>query len=124
MRKLQTIYFFAFTRIIKKMGIREELKSIAKNIAKIQPSIGEMTEEKRAEELLKMKEIATNEMQVELIMIFVENVGNAESEVYKFISNISEKSIEELKDFTIFMESIQAIFEDETIKSFFSLALK
>lgn len=109
MRKLQSIDFFTFTRIIKKMGIREELKKIAKYVASVKPD---------------EKEVAINEMQIELIMIFVENISNAEDEVYKFISDISEKSVEELKDLKVFMDSIQTIFADETIKSFFKLALK
>ena len=107
MRKLQSTDFFTFTKIIKKMGIREELKRLSKNVADT-----------------KDKETATNEMQIEIIMIFVENISNAEKEVYKFISDISEKSIEELKDLKIFMDSIQEIFADDSIKSFFNLALK
>ena len=89
------------------MGIREELKKLAKNVADA-----------------KDKKVATNEMQIEIIMIFIENIANAEHEVYKFVSVISEKSIEELKDLSVFMEALKAIFEDEDIKSFFSLALK
>ena len=109
MRKLQSTDFFTFTRIIKKMGIREELKKIAKYVASV-----------KSDE----KEVAINEMQIELIMIFVENISNAQDEVYKFVSDISEKSVEELKDLNVFMDSIQTIFADETIKTFFKLALK
>lgn len=109
MRKLQSTDFFTFTRIIKKMGIREELKKIAKYVVLVKPD---------------EKEVAINEMQIEIIMIFVENISNAEAEVYKFVSDISEKSVEELKDLNVFMDSIQTIFADETIKSFFKLALK
>ena len=124
MRKLQSPDFFTFTKIIKKMGIREELKTLAKNATKIQAPEGEMTEEQREIEFEKIKETMTNEMQIEVVMIFIENISNAEKEVYKFISDISEKSVEELKDLDVFMESIQKIFADETIKSFFKLALK
>ena len=124
MRKLQSSDFFTFTRIIKKMGIREELKILAKKAGDVQPPTGKMTDEERAVQLEKIKEIATNEMQIEIIMIFIENISNAENEVYKFVADISEKTLKELKDLNVFMESIQAIFEDETIKSFFKLALK
>ena len=109
MRKLQSTDFFTFTRIIKKMGIREELKKIAKYVASVKPD---------------EKEVAINEMQIELIMIFVENIANAEVEVFKFVSDISEKSVEDLKDSVLFIESLKGILESESIKSFFTLALK
>lgn len=91
------------------MGIRDELKKIAKYVASVKS--GE-------------KEIATNEMQLEIIMIFIENIANAEAEVFKFVSDISEKSVEDLKDPALFIESLRGILESESIKSFFTLALK
>lgn len=91
------------------MGIREELKTIAKYVASIKPD---------------EKDIAINEMQIEIIMIFVENIANAETEVFKFVSDISEKSVEDLKDPELFIESLKEILESESIKSFFQLALK
>jgi len=109
LRKLESPDFFAFTRIIKKMGIREELKKLAKDVSEVKPE---------------EKEIKINEMQIEILMIFVENIASAQNEVYKFIADISGKSFDELKDLDVFMESIQEIFKDETIKSFFKLALK
>jgi len=124
MRKLTTPDFFIFIRIIKKMGIREELKKLAKDATNIQMPEGKMTEEERADKFEKIKETAINEMQIEAIMIFVENIGNAEKEVYKFVSAISEKAEKELLDPVIFMDAMKAIFEDETLKSFFKLALK
>ena len=109
MRNITSPDFFAFTRIIKKMGIRDELKKIAKYVASVKPD---------------QKEIATNEMQIELIMIFIENVANAETEVFKFVSDISGKSVKDLEDPTLFIESLKEILGSESIKSFFSLALK
>ena len=107
MRKIQSPDFFTFTKIIKKMGVREEIKKLANDLA---------TSEN--------KKVAEKEMEIEMIMIFVENISNAEKEVYKFISDISEKTIEELKDLTVFMDAIEAIFKEDTIKSFFKLALR
>jgi len=91
------------------MGIREELKELSKKLADVKPE---------------QKEAATNEMQIEIIMIFIENIGNAENEVYKFVADISEKTQKELKDLDVFTEAVQAIFADETIKSFFKLAVR
>ncbi len=107
MRKLQSTDFFTFTKIIKKMGIRTEIKKLSREL-----------------EGTKNREVAEKEMQIELIMIFVENISNAENEVYKFISDVSEKTIEELKDLDVFMAAIEAIFADGTIQSFFKSALK
>lgn len=106
------------------MGIREELKVIAKDAANVTYPESEMTDEEKEKALFKIKEAKANEIQIEIIMIFIENISNAEHEVYQFVSNISEKTLEELKDLDIFVESIEAIFADETIKSFFKLALK
>jgi hypothetical protein len=89
------------------MGVRGEIKQLAADLTKS-----------------KNKDVAENTMQLELIMIFIENISNAQNEVYKFVSDISEKTIEELKDLDVFMESIQEIFKDETFKGFFKLALK
>ena len=91
------------------MGIREELKTLAKKAADV-----------KAED----HDAAVNEMQIEIIMIFIENVGNAENEVYKFVADVSEKTQKELKDLDTFMEAIKSIFADDTIKSFFTLAIK
>lgn len=109
MRKLQSTDFFTFTKIIKKMGIREEVKGLAKIVADVK---------------LEEKDVAVNKMQIEIIMIFIENISSAEKEVYKFIADISGKTLDELKDLDVFMEALQEIFFDETIKSFFKLALK
>jgi hypothetical protein len=108
-RKLQSTDFFTFTKIIKKMGIREELKGLAKIVADVK---------------LEEKDVAVNKMQIEIIMIFIENISSAEKEVYKFIADISGKTLDELKDLDVFMGALQEIFFDETIKSFFKLALK
>ena len=109
MRNITSPDFFTFTRIIKKMDIREELKKIAKYVASV-----------KSDE----KEVAINEMQIEIIMIFIENIANAEAEVFKFVSDISEKTVEDLKDPALFIESLKEILESESIRSFFTLALK
>ena len=119
MRKLQSTDFFTFTKIIKKMGIREELKELAKKATSVS-----IPKDSTEEEIAKIKETSTNEMQIEVLMIFIENIASAEHECYKFVSAISEKSIEELKDLTVFMNALKAIFADDSIKSFFNLALK
>lgn len=111
MRNLKTPDFFKFSKIIRKMGLREDLKKVARDVADIKP-------EDKAKVL--------NEMQIELLMIFVENIGNAENEIYEFISNVSEKPVKELKDmdFDEFMGILKEIFLSDEIKSFFITALK
>ena len=59
-------------------------------------------------------------------MIFIENISNAEEEIYSFVANVAEKSVQELKemDADVFINLIKQIFLDEKIQSFFTTALK
>jgi len=52
MRSLITPDFFRFTKIVKKMGIREELKKIAKDVANVEAPKGKMSD---AERLVKLE---------------------------------------------------------------------
>ena len=63
---------------------------------------------------------------LELFMIFIENISNAEEEIYSFVANVAEKSVQELKemDADVFINLIKQIFLDEKIQSFFTTALK
>ena len=69
MRKIISPDFFTFTKIIKKMGIREELKKLAKSATNIKAPEGKMTVEERDIAFLKIKEDAINEMEIDGIMI-------------------------------------------------------
>ena len=125
MRSLITPDFFRFTKIVKKMGIREELKKIAKDVANVEAPKGKMSDEERKVALLKAREIAKNEMQIELMMIFIENISDAEEEIYTFIGGITETSVEDLKaDPFKCIQLIKDVLSDPKIKDFFTTALK
>jgi hypothetical protein len=111
MRSLMSVDFFKFSKILKKMNVKEELKSITKNVTGLK-------EEEKAQ--------AQVGMEIELLMLFIENIGSAEKEVYSFISDVSEKTVKELQEMSIdkFIEIIKEIFGDDNFKSFFPSALK
>ncbi|OLN27524.1 hypothetical protein [Desulfosporosinus metallidurans] len=111
MRKLKTSDIFSLSKIAKKMDIKKEIASVAKDVSNFSP------EEKAKAE-------AT--MQSNIIMIFIENIGSAEKEVYKFLADISGSTPKEIEDMELplFLELIKELFSGEGIGSFFSSALK
>lgn len=110
-RNLKTKDLFSFTRIIKKMALREELKKMFVDVT------GKTDDEKKQ---------ATQEMEINLFLLFIENVGNAEQEVYKLLGDLSGKKPKEIEEQepgdTIDM--IKELFSEEQFKSFLSLAVK
>lgn len=110
-RNLKTKDLFSFTRIIKKMALREELKKMFVDVT------GKTDKEKKQ---------ATQEMEINLFLLFIENIGNAEQEAYKFLGDLSGKKPKEIEDQapedTIGM--IKELFSEEQFKSFLSLAVK
>ncbi|MFT8312961.1 MAG: hypothetical protein ABF633_01755 [Clostridium sp.] len=111
MRKLKTADLFSLTRIIKKMNIKNEIKALAKDVTGLSD-----------EDKLKAKD----SINIDLILLFVENIGNAEKEIYKLLSDMSDKTVKEIENQSPIktVEMIQSIFEDEEIESFLKLALK
>lgn len=110
-RDLKTSDLFVLSRILKKMNIKDEIKSLAKNVT------GATPEEKKA---------AQQDMEIDLAMLFVENIGNAEQEIYKFLGDLSGNKAKEIADQspadTINM--IKELFSQEGFENFLSLASK
>jgi len=111
MRKLITKDIFALSRIIKKMDIKKEISEVAQDVT------GYSSEEKIKAEAA---------MQTSLIMIFVENIGSAEVEIYKFLSDVTGSEVKEIEDMnlTAFMALIKELFSQEGIGDFLPSALK
>lgn len=111
MRKLITKDIFTLSRIIKKMNIKKEIAEVAKDVT------GFSAEEK-------VKAEAT--MQTSLVLIFIENLGSAEQEIYSLLADVTgstEKEIEGM-DLSLLIPLIKELFNQEGIGSFFSSALK
>lgn len=111
MRKLETSDLFSLTRILKKMNIKDEIKSLVKDVTGLNDE-----EKKKAEQAL----------QIELVWLFVENIGNAEKEIYKFLADLTGMKTEEIKHLepNKFMALIEELFQQDSLGSFFSMALK
>jgi hypothetical protein len=111
LRNLITSDLFSLTRIIKKMNLKEEIKALAKDITGLSD---------------KEKKKANEGLQAELVILFIENIGNAEDEIYKFLGNLSDKKPKEIAEQppleTINM--IEQLFSEENFGDFLSLALK
>ncbi|OAA90706.1 hypothetical protein [Clostridium coskatii] len=110
-RNLKTSDLFSFTRIIKKMNMKKELKEIAKDVTG-------KTEKEKKQALLGLR--------ADLMLLFIENIGNAEQEIYRFLGNLSDKEAQEIADqppkdtFAMLNE----IMDDESFGDFLSTALK
>jgi hypothetical protein len=110
MRKLQFGDLFTLTRIIKKMNIKAEIKELITDISNKTP---------------KEKEEAQQNLQVELTMLFVEHLGDAQQEIYKLFADISSQSISEVENMELkdVMEIVNSIFNDDQFSGFFGQAL-
>lgn len=111
MRNLQTSDLFPLTRIIKKMNIKNDIKTLTKDITSLSD-----------EEKLK----AQDALNIDLVLLFIENIGNAEKEIYKFLANLSGKTEKEISEQRIAetISMIEAIFNDDQVGDFFGQALK
>lgn len=111
MRKLKTSDLFSLSRILKKMNIKDEIKVLAKDIT------GATSEEKKK---------AEQSMEIDLAMLFVENIGSAEKEIYKFFADLTGKTAADIEnmDLNDFMNLVQELFNQDGFASFLSTASK
>ncbi len=111
MRKLKTADLFSLSKIIKKMNIKEDIKALTRSIT------GVPEEEKKK---------AAQDFQIDFLMLFVENVGNAEKEVYKLLGDLDGRAPKEIEEMEVdkFMQLVKELFGQENLGSFLSTALK
>lgn len=111
MRNLKTADLFSLSRILKKMDIKDEIKKIAKDVTGLAEE-----DKKKAEQT----------MQIDLMMIFVENIGSAEKEINKLLSDLTDKTAAEIENLglTELIDLFKELFNQEGLGSFLSTALK
>lgn len=111
MRKLKTSDLFSMSRILKKMNIKDEIKGLAKDITGATPE-----EKKKAEQ----------SMEIDLAMLFVENIGSAEKEIYKFFADLTGKTAADIEnmDLNDFINLVKELFNQDGFASFLSTASK
>ena len=110
MRKLETRDMFELARTVKKIGIKEELKNIAKEINE------------------KGKELDTYEAGFDLVLSVIEKFSekNSEQAFYEFLSGPFEVDPKEVETMEI-IDLIEGIFEMASIdkwKSFLKIAVR
>ena len=105
MRKLNTSDVFAFARIVKASGMREELKKILKDVA--------ASEKKNLEDV-----------GMDTIMALLEALAEKKSEaaIYQLLAGPFEKTAEEVEKMELpeLFENLRALSESNDLKVFFS----
>lgn len=110
-RGLKTKDLFSIIRIIKKMNMKSEIKKLVTDIT------GKTEKEKK---------VAMQGLKADLMMLFIENITNAEQEIYKFLGSLADKTPQQIEDQELedTFEMIEELFKEEKFKDFLSSAVK
>lgn len=107
MRKLNTSDVFAFTRLVKEIGLKEEIKNITTKAA---------------------EETDVKALGLDIIFTLIEKFSevNSENALYEFLSRPLEISEEEVGTMDLFdlVEKIMQIADVEKWKTFLKLAIR
>lgn len=108
MRKLQTRDLFGLMKILKKMNMKAEIKELTLKANK------------------KGKKDSVENVQAELVMLFIDHIPDAETEIYKFLGTLSDKTPDEIAEQSPVdtFEMIKELFSQENFGSFLTSALK
>lgn len=111
MRAIKTRDLFKLSKIIKKMDIKSDIKALTQDITGL-------SEDEKAK--------ANQNLQVDIAMLIIENIGSAENEIYGFLADLTGSTVESIQDMDLgeFIELIKDIFTQEGIGDFLSTALK
>ena len=109
MRNFKATDLFALSRILKKMNIKDEIKGLDIDI-------------NAGTDKVDVKETVI----IELIYIFLENIGLAEIEVYKFLADIEGRKVDDIKNLEIdeFIDILRDVFNNEGFTKLFTQALR
>lgn len=107
MRKLNTSDVFAFTRLVKEIGLKEEIKNITAKVA---------------------EETDIKALGIDIIFTLIEKFSevNSENALYEFLSRPLEIPKEEVGTMDLFdlVEKIMQIADVEKWKTFLKLAIR
>lgn len=106
MRKLNTGDLFVFSRMVRKIGLKDKIKEVAMNADNV-------------------KDIASNGFEIMFTLFEVATEKNAESEIYKFLASPFECTEKEIKEMPIteLLEKFNEIADIKTMKLFFKQAV-
>lgn len=108
MRKLKTMDLFSLMKVLKKMNMKEEIKELTLKANK------------------KSKKESIENVQAELVVMFIEHIPDAQVEICEFLGDLSgktEKEIEEQPPIDT-INQIKELFGQENFGNFLSNALK
>lgn len=105
--KIKTEVIFKLLKVIKKIGILQEVKGMFKTVSS-----------KSKEELQEIQE----DMGMDLVIKIVSNLDLAENEFYELIASIKEINIKQAKELELdeTIEVLKALFISEVFKGFLS----
>ena len=107
MRKLNTSDVFAFTRLVKEIGLKEEIKNITAKVA---------------------EETDVKALGIDIIFTLIEKFSevNSENALYEFLSRPLEVTKEEVATMDLFdlVEKIMNMADVEKWKTFLKLAIR
>ncbi len=110
-RGLRTKDLFSIIRIIKKMNMKGEIKKLVTDIT------GKTEKEKK---------VAMQGLKADLMMLFIENIANAEQEIYKFLGDLASKTSQEIENQSPkdTIKMLEELLSTENFGDFLSTALK
>ena len=111
MRALQTKDLGLFSKIVSKMGIKEEIKGLFVDIT-----------DKTDKELEQLNQ----KLGVQLMLVVVENYWKAEKEVFTLLANLTGDKKEDIEKLPLsdFVELLKELSKDKSLADFFSLVVK
>lgn len=113
LKQLNSTHLFSMFRLISKFGI-ENFKGIFSDIQGSINSNGEVDKDKLAQQV-------GMEIIFSAVSIIVSNLGNCEKEVFDFLSNVSNLTVEEIAELPIdvLASMIIDVIQKEEFKGFF-----
>ena len=118
LKELNSTHLFSMFRLISKFGI-ENFKSIFSDVQGTVNNNGEVDKDKLAQQV-------GMEIIFSAVSTIISNLGNCEKEVYDFLSNVSNLTVEEVSELKIdvLATMIIDVIQKEEFKGFFSAVSK
>ncbi len=129
-RKLNTADLFEFMRMVKRTGVKDEIKKLAKNMPKKEkpPKLTEVGDEVAETPEVVQEKPSQAEVGIDLAFSVMEIFSNkkAEDEIYKFIARPFQCTPEEVaeNDLMDTIENLKEVADAQKWASFFKSAIQ
>lgn len=126
LRELKSADIFPMIQILNKIGFRE-LKEILtpEKIKEMMKTFKEAGSEKESEEMNTTTVLGFN-LIIEVVGVIMNNLPSCQTEIYKFMSNLSGLSVKDLEELPMadFAEMIIDLIQKQEFKDFFKAVSK